>query len=114
MAVMYEQELKSWIGRDLDDSSGDKIGKVEGLYYDGSTGTPEWLLVKTGLGDTKKFVPFSAVKAAGDHIVLSVTRDHLEETLQIGDEDIVTDQQQRFLCKFWGLEFKPMGKKWQP
>jgi sporulation protein YlmC with PRC-barrel domain len=46
MATM--QEIETWRGRTLVDRDGDKIGKIEDVYLDRSSGEPEWVAVKTG------------------------------------------------------------------
>ena len=43
------QDIENWRGRTLVDNDGDKIGKVEDVYLDRSSGEPEWVAVKTGL-----------------------------------------------------------------
>src|SRR3954452_17858083 len=43
------EDVKTWRGRTLVDRDGDKIGKIEDIYLDRSSGEPEWVAVKTGL-----------------------------------------------------------------
>ena len=37
------------IGSTVTGSDGDKLGKVEDIYYDNETGKPEWAAVKSGM-----------------------------------------------------------------
>ena len=112
MAVLQEQEAKNWIGRDLDDSDGERMGKVDGLYFDETTGRPEWLLVKTGLfGDQRTLVPAALLTRSGDHLVASFNKEHLVQALRVGEDETPTEVQQRFLHRYWGLEYKPLGTR---
>jgi uncharacterized protein (TIGR02271 family) len=57
----------SWIGHDVYDVDGDKIGEITDIYYDDVTQRPEWLTVKTGLfGSKKSFVPLQGSTRYGD------------------------------------------------
>jgi sporulation protein YlmC with PRC-barrel domain len=47
-------EAYEWRGRDVVDSDGDKIGKLEEVYLDTDSGRPEWAAVNTGLFGMKQ------------------------------------------------------------
>jgi len=38
-------EARSWVGRELDEVGGQRVGRVTGLYADAQSGTPAWLVV---------------------------------------------------------------------
>lgn len=113
MAVLQEQEVKNWVGRDLDDSNGERIGTVSGLFYDETTGQAEWLLVDAMTGGKQAVVPASMIKTSADHLTASFTRDHIDQSLQIAGDETPTEDQQRFLHRYWGMGFKPMGARWR-
>ena len=53
-----QHDVRAWRGRTLVDRDGDKIGKIQDVYLDRSSGEPEWIAVKTGLlGSNVSFVP---------------------------------------------------------
>ena len=81
------RELADWADRDLLDPNGDKIGKVDELYYDETTGKPDWLLVRTGLFGTKKtFVPASEVRQQGEDLVVSFSKDRVKDAPRVEDK----------------------------
>src|SRR3954453_14990470 len=49
MSTTNAPTWNDWIGATIVDSDGDKIGTLETIYMDRSTGQPEWLAVKTGM-----------------------------------------------------------------
>ena len=61
-------EAYDFRGRTLVDGDGEKIGKIDDLYYDAQGGQPEWALVNTGLFGTKKTLCRSAVRARQERI----------------------------------------------
>jgi uncharacterized protein (TIGR02271 family) len=61
------QDVQTWKGRKLVDNDGDKIGSIEDIYLDRSSGEPEWVAVKTGMfGSNLSFVPIAEASVAGD------------------------------------------------
>jgi hypothetical protein len=41
-------EALSWVGYELDDAGGRRVGRVAGLYVDAERGEPAWLVVTIG------------------------------------------------------------------
>ncbi|MDQ3715282.1 MAG: PRC-barrel domain-containing protein, partial [Actinomycetota bacterium] len=56
--MLDQQNADELTGATVQDSSGDKIGKVSQVYLDDTSGQPKWVTVNTGLFGTKEsFVP---------------------------------------------------------
>jgi len=69
------QQYEGWIGRDAVDVDGDKIGQIEALYADDTTGQPEWLAIKTGMfGSKLSFAPLSGATADGEDLRLPFSK----------------------------------------
>lgn len=108
-------ELAGWAERDLLDSTGDKIGKVDELYYDETTGKPDWLLVRTGLFGTKKtFVPTSEVRRQGEDLVASFSKDRVKDAPRVDDEELLTADEESRLYSYYGVTPRPLGTRWRP
>ncbi|HNC06671.1 MAG TPA: hypothetical protein PLS38_10260, partial [Solirubrobacterales bacterium] len=56
------EDIKAWEGYRLDDMTGQGVARVEGLFVDGESGQPTWVLVK--LGRFGKVVPISIRECA--------------------------------------------------
>jgi uncharacterized protein (TIGR02271 family) len=41
--------VRQWLGHDLIDRDGDRVGTIVNFYLDGETGQPDWAVVRTGL-----------------------------------------------------------------
>src|SRR3954466_5267117 len=65
MSTLQKEDLLARRGGDLYDRDGDKLGRIEEIYFDNDTNEPEWALVNTGLFGTKStFVP---LREANEH-----------------------------------------------
>lgn len=56
------EDVKAWDGYRVDDLTGHGVARVEGLFVDGETGQPTWILAK--LGRFGKVVPISIRECA--------------------------------------------------
>jgi PRC-barrel domain len=64
------QQAQDLAGAIAYDQGGQKVGNVAEIYYDRSTGEPEWLTVKTGLfGLKESFVPLTLARPRGQQEV---------------------------------------------
>jgi uncharacterized protein (TIGR02271 family) len=65
-----EENLRGWIGHDLVDEQGSKIGRIDEVYVDHRTGQPEWIAVTTGwFGARTSFVPLRGLTSSEDVLV---------------------------------------------
>jgi len=68
------EDVKAWEGYRVDDVTGQGVARVEGLFVDGESDQPTWLLVK--LGRFGKVVPSQSVNArprpaASGHLMIA-------------------------------------------
>ncbi|MGB7589308.1 MAG: PRC-barrel domain-containing protein [Solirubrobacterales bacterium] len=62
-------EALSWIGFDLDDAGGARLGRVHGVFVDAGSGEPAWLIATLGRRRTKKIaVPLANCAGAGGRV----------------------------------------------
>jgi hypothetical protein len=76
-----------WIGMEAVDRQGDKLGKVDEIFYDDVSGRPEWLKVKAGTFKGSRLVPLAGAQyvAKGENdddddnqLMLGVTKEQIE------------------------------------
>jgi sporulation protein YlmC with PRC-barrel domain len=84
------QNLGDWHGKDLIDSAGEKIGKLQDVYVDVETDEPMFGTVKEGfIGRHLTFVPLAGVTKGPDHLQVAVSADAVKAAPNIelhGDE----------------------------
>ena len=97
------QDIETWRGRTLVDNDGDKIGKIEDVYLDRSSGEPEWVAVKTGIfGSNVSFVPISDASPAGDDLRVAYTKDQVKDAPNIDPDGELSPEEERRLYQHYG------------
>jgi uncharacterized protein (TIGR02271 family) len=90
-------EAYEWRGRTVVSSAGDKIGTLEEVYLDTTTGQPEWATVNTGLFGTKQsFIPLVDSQAARGDVVVPYSKDQIKDAPSVDpDGELSVDEEQR-------------------
>ena len=82
-AVMH-REIAEWRGRDLVDSAGERIGKLEEVYFDVETDEPQFGTVKEGfIGRHLTFVPLTGITIGPDNLQVPVTKEQVSSAPNI-------------------------------
>ena len=82
-AVMH-REIAEWRGRDLVDSDGERIGKLEEVYFDVETDEPQFGTVKEGfIGRHLTFVPLTGITIGPDNLQVPVTKEQVSSAPNI-------------------------------
>jgi hypothetical protein len=88
--IVVQQNIAEWHGKDLIDSFGEKIGKLQDVYVDVETDEPMFGTVKEGLlGRHLTFVPLAGATFAPDSLQVAVSKDQVKSAPNIelrGDE----------------------------
>jgi hypothetical protein len=94
-AVMH-REIAEWRGRDLVDSQGERIGKLEEVYFDVETDEPQFGTVKEGfVARHLTFVPLTGITIGPDNLQVPVTKEQVKNAPNIaqqGDELSAADE----------------------
>src|SRR5215203_5051773 len=97
---------RDWIGSDLFDSTGDKIGSIDKVYLDDRTGQPEWLTVSTGWFGTKtQFVPIAGTTRQQDGLAVPYTKDHIKDAPSIDADGHLDEADERRLYQHYGMNY---------
>ncbi|CAN5507840.1 PRC and DUF2382 domain-containing protein [soil metagenome] len=99
---------QDWIGATVNDDEGNKIGSLDNIYMDRSTGEPEWLSVKTGMfGSKSSFVPIEGAGADGDDLRVPYGKDLVKDAPNVDEEDgyLPPEEEQR-LYQHYGRDYQ--------
>src|SRR4051794_33492189 len=90
-------------GAGVHDSTGNRIGTVEEIFYDDTSGRPEWVGIGTGLLRTKRvLVPLEGATVRDDGLYVPYERDRVKGSPDI-DSDEISDATERELYAYYGL-----------
>lgn len=93
-----------WPGRDVLDSSGQRLGGVREIYLDRETGRPEWVLVDVD-GSDARFVPLADASVESWSIRVAHTADKIKSAPGIGAEPRIDQSEERRLYAHYGLGY---------
>lgn len=100
-----ENTYDAWIGHQVVDQDGTKLGKVEDLYLDDTTGQPEWLAIKTGLfGNKHSFAPIAGAQRSGGDLQLAFTKDQVSEAPKVDPDGHLEPDEEADLYRHYGRE----------
>jgi uncharacterized protein YrrD len=81
---VQHQNVTEWQGRNLFDSAGEKIGKLEDVYVDVETDEPMFATVREGfISRHLTFVPLTGASFAPDYLQLAVTKEQVKSAPNI-------------------------------
>lgn len=89
-------------GEPVYDQAGDKIGKVEEIYYDEDTNQAEWIGIGTGFFGTKRvLVPVKGAQMNDDGVTVPYDKDMVKDSPDI-DSDPVDPAAEQSLHAYYG------------
>jgi uncharacterized protein YrrD len=73
--TVTHRDIAEWHGKELVDRDGEKIGKLEDVYFDIETDEPQFGTVKEGLiGRHLTFVPLTEITIGPDNLQVAVSK----------------------------------------
>jgi len=101
-----QQTLQRWIGHDLIDETGHKIGRIEEVYTDQETNKPEWLAVTTGMfGNRTSFVPLQGVTSSEDCLVSPWDKAKVKDAPNAEADGHLSQEEEAALYRHYGLQY---------
>ncbi|MFG2697598.1 PRC and DUF2382 domain-containing protein [Kitasatospora sp. NPDC048407] len=92
------------IGHKAVDRNGDKIGTVDEVYLDDTTGRPEWAAVRTGIFGRDAFVPLTTSDFTGDELHVPYDKSLIKESPDFGVGQHLSPEQELELYRYYGLD----------
>lgn len=100
-----ENPYENWIGHQVVDQDGEKVGKIEELYLDDASGQPEWLAIKTGMfGSKQSFAPIAGAKNSGDQLQLAFTKDQVKDAPKVDPDGHLEPDEEAELYRHYGRQ----------
>lgn len=97
-------EVAQWVGHRVDDVYGARIGRVEDVYVDPETGSPQWMLAKTSrFGDDHALVPVEDTIAGAGHVWVPYERELVRRSAGHDPSMPMHKERELQLCSLFGL-----------
>ncbi|MFF0298976.1 PRC and DUF2382 domain-containing protein [Kitasatospora sp. NPDC004614] len=103
-SVQTDIDPRDLIGHKAVDRNGDKIGTVDEVYLDDTTGVPEWAAVRTGIFGRDAFVPLTTSEFSGDELHVPYDKSLIKESPDFGVGQHLSPEQELELYRYYGLD----------
>lgn len=104
---MEERSYRAWIGHDLYDRGGSKVGTIQNVYLDDSTGRPEWLAVATGwFGTNVSFVPIQGTAQHQDGLRVGYDSETIKDAPHVESDAALSQDEERRLYQHYGFDYE--------
>ncbi len=92
-------------GTPVYDKAGDKIGKVEEIFYDNDTNAPEWIGIGSGglFGSKRVLVPVEGANVADDGVTVAYDKDLVKGSPDIDGDEISASTEDE-LYRYYSLQ----------
>jgi hypothetical protein len=95
---------ESWVGYEVDDRDGGRIGSVEGLYVDAADGEPAWLVAALGRRRQKVIaIPYRDCAAGAGRVWAAHARDVLREAPAVDPTRPLLREHELAICAHYGI-----------
>ncbi|WP_370688360.1 DUF2382 domain-containing protein [Cryobacterium sp. SO1] len=113
--MINTNNIDSFIGADVVDTEGRKVGTVGQVYLDSSTDQPTWVTVKTGLfGSRESFAPLERAEWAGDELRIGFEKDVVKDAPRIDTDGSLESADENALYRYYGLGGSSAGQGTDP
>jgi hypothetical protein len=102
------EDIKEWRGQNVVDPGGDKLGKLEEIYYDTQTDVPAFAAVKSGLiGKHVSLVPLEGASVGQSYVRVRVAKAEFKDAPSFDPDAELTVDDEAGSYRHYGLEYQP-------
>lgn len=109
---MQIEQLEDWKGQNVVDRDGEKIGKLEDLYFEEGSREPVFGSVKTGmLGRRHILVPLDGASVTRDHLRVDYSQDQVKDGPQVDPGATLESGTEQELARHYEIELTAAGER---
>jgi hypothetical protein len=104
------EDIKDWTGQDVLDLQGDKLGKLEDVFYDAETDAPTFVAVKSGrLGKHLTLVTLTGATAGRTYLRVAIDKKLFKGAPHYDPAAELTIDDEAAAYDYYGLVYEPVG-----
>src|SRR6476646_7949783 len=105
------ENITDWRGQEVVDRTGDKLGKLEEVYFDGETDEPAFAAVKSGLvSKSITFVPLAGARAGREYVRVDQAKSDVKKAPRFDTDAELSLNEEARIYRHDGLEYAPAGE----
>lgn len=102
---MEIEQIEDWKGQDVVDCDGEKIGKLEDVYFEAGSREAVFACVKTGMLGRRHFlVPLAGASVSRDHVRVAYRQDQVKDGPQVESGASLESALERELARHYEIE----------
>jgi hypothetical protein len=102
------ENVADWVGKDVLDPAGDKLGKLDGLFYDSEADVPSFVAVRSGLvGKHLSLVPLMGASAGPDHLRVAHDKKAVKDAPNFETDTELAQEDEAEVFAYYGLSYTP-------
>jgi uncharacterized protein YrrD len=110
-SLIVAENVADWKGQDVLDLEGEKVGKLEDVYYDGETDVPAFVTVKSGtFGKHLTLVPLARASVGPQHLRVSYRKGEIKDAPNFPTDTELSMDGEAEAYKFFGIEYTAAGE----
>src|SRR5919206_3895459 len=111
MMLIPVENLTDWRGQDVVDPNGDRLGKLEAIYYDGETDEPAFAAVRTGMvSKSITLVPLARASVGRDYLRVDRRKAVFKKGPSFDTDSELTLDDEAATYQHYSLDYKPAGE----
>jgi sporulation protein YlmC with PRC-barrel domain len=104
------ENIADWRGQEVVDRQGEKLGKLEEVYFDGETDEPAFAAVKSGLvNKSLTLVPLAGASVGHDYVRVDQAKSDVKKAPSFDTDAELSLNEEARVYRHYGLEYAPAG-----
>jgi sporulation protein YlmC with PRC-barrel domain len=105
------ENIADWRGQEVVDSSGEKLGKLEEIYYDGETDEPAFVAVKTGLvSKSLTLAPLAQASVGRDYVRVGADKSTFKKAPSFDPGAELSIEEEAATYAHYSMSYAPAGE----
>jgi uncharacterized protein YrrD len=110
MTTIPIEDVKEWFGKDVIDTEGEKLGKLEDVLYDAEADAPAFAAVKSGtFSKHLTLVSLDGASAGQSHLRVPVDKQRFKKAPSFDPDAELSLEDEASAYGYYGLEYRPVG-----
>jgi sporulation protein YlmC with PRC-barrel domain len=104
------ENITDWRGQEVVDATGEKLGKLEHVYFDGETDEPAFAAVKSGtFSKSLTLVPLAEASVGREYVRVNRRKGEFKKAPSFDTDVELTLDDEAATYRHYGLEYSPAG-----
>jgi sporulation protein YlmC with PRC-barrel domain len=105
------ENISDWRGQDVVDRNGEKLGKLEEVYFDGETDEAAFAAVKSGLVNKSiTLVPLGRASVGRDYVRVDQAKGDVKKAPSFDTDSELSLDDEASAYRHFGLDYSPAGE----